>query len=612
MSYREASKLYLHPFIEETRTANRGTLGYELVLQFWFFYPSNDGANNHEGDWEHVNVTVAPLSQVSRLQQEDDIAQMLAGAGLESNAADPLVIKRVDYYFHEKVWVVDYTKPNVYQAQEAWEQEMRGMTPERAAQSALWKEIRQRAYEDEAETVINTHPLGFIGADSKGLELLMAFPGGKNRDSHGTYPFHGFYKNVATAGAAEQISAPFDYRKYFDHPEKRHGKVSRGYVETFEEGDHVELVPDWERLQELLSIEPETRREWSWLLLPIRWGYPAAESPFAGTVEHANFGNAAPQGPSFNKGWNRSGASAGFSAYSPHRFSSWFALGVSDAFQNSWGFMNILVPVFTILPPFDILFRLVAAPVRIIASDQQPSFVDKEDIPFRFLSVLGGVTTQNMGDEFTNLLLADNLIPQIISALALSDSTDVIETGSQVDQAVAPYLGISFQVGKTFTSENTLWNLDSPLYIDLKDTDTGRNSRVSSRLNMWEWAGSLRYNLSSGRFQPYGKVGYGVSWYRLEETAVNGVTLSDSYSDWITTGNWHWGVGIEAVLHRSYSSLPRGIDVGLQLDFMSIHQSLGLDQVINPIFLAALSVSEGGIRQKVAREVVNLALVISF
>ena len=28
----------------------------EIVIQYWFFYPYNHWANNHEGDWEHINV----------------------------------------------------------------------------------------------------------------------------------------------------------------------------------------------------------------------------------------------------------------------------------------------------------------------------------------------------------------------------------------------------------------------------------------------------------------------------------------------------------------------------------------------------------------------------
>jgi hypothetical protein len=48
---------YVHPFLREGTDG-----GYELILQYWFFYPSNDSGMDHEGDWEHMNVVVAPRS----------------------------------------------------------------------------------------------------------------------------------------------------------------------------------------------------------------------------------------------------------------------------------------------------------------------------------------------------------------------------------------------------------------------------------------------------------------------------------------------------------------------------------------------------------------------
>lgn len=47
-----------------------------------------------------------------------------------------------------------------------------------------WKYIRGMAYRDAEEMEINTHPVGYIGADNKGLDQLLAAPGGTNRDSH--------------------------------------------------------------------------------------------------------------------------------------------------------------------------------------------------------------------------------------------------------------------------------------------------------------------------------------------------------------------------------------------------------------------------------------------
>jgi len=51
------------------------------VIQFWMFYPYNDGHNNHEGDWEHINVHLDAQNP-----SEADIIQ-------------------IDFYMHEKVQV---------------------------------------------------------------------------------------------------------------------------------------------------------------------------------------------------------------------------------------------------------------------------------------------------------------------------------------------------------------------------------------------------------------------------------------------------------------------------------------------------------------------------
>ena len=56
--------------------------------------------------------------------------------------------------------------------------------------------VRFRAWADSAETKVNTHPIAYIGADSKGLDLLLYAPGPKNQDGHGTYPFVGIYEGI--------------------------------------------------------------------------------------------------------------------------------------------------------------------------------------------------------------------------------------------------------------------------------------------------------------------------------------------------------------------------------------------------------------------------------
>lgn len=51
----------------------------KIVIQYWIFYPFNDGYNNHEGDWEHINVIIT--------NQNPNTA----------------AIDEIDFYFHERV-----------------------------------------------------------------------------------------------------------------------------------------------------------------------------------------------------------------------------------------------------------------------------------------------------------------------------------------------------------------------------------------------------------------------------------------------------------------------------------------------------------------------------
>jgi hypothetical protein len=75
-------------------------LNDQPVIQYWFYYPYNDGYNNHEGDWEHINVRL----NIDR-----------------TNPSSSLSIEAIDFYFHYKVITLtsgytteDSTHPVVY------------------------------------------------------------------------------------------------------------------------------------------------------------------------------------------------------------------------------------------------------------------------------------------------------------------------------------------------------------------------------------------------------------------------------------------------------------------------------------------------------------------
>ena len=72
-SFEGFAKVFVHPFLESVDSSVLGHQGYEFVLQYWFFYPYNDGANNHEGDWEHINVSIRPLDKLHEPLSEADV-----------------------------------------------------------------------------------------------------------------------------------------------------------------------------------------------------------------------------------------------------------------------------------------------------------------------------------------------------------------------------------------------------------------------------------------------------------------------------------------------------------------------------------------------------------
>jgi len=347
------------------------------------------------------------------------------------------------------------------------------------------------------------------------------------------------------------------------------------------------------------------------MVLPLRWGYPATPSLFAGIVAHANTGNLAPQGPPQNKGWNLGRAGSGFHDYYPHQFGGYFALGWQDTFSNNWGFLNATLPTLTILPPFDVVFRVLGAPVALLA-EEPPTFFDVALIPFRFAGLSIGYIAQDMDEGFLDLFLNERQLPELIDRLTDGGGigeASFFDTGSTTDPFRGLSAGISFFVGRRFVSENALAFTSGDLGLDLADkADQGVHS-VTGRVGMIDYAGSLRWNFLTGSLQPFAKLGYGWAWYGLKDVGVDGEPLTLSDSDTISTFVWHWGLGIEWVPILSYAPPPRGIDVGLRLDFSNFHHALGLDQISDPLTLA-LGNTQGS--TSVVRPSVLLALTIGF
>ena len=601
--YHDFLRTYVHPFIIETRGVD-GPL-YELVLQYWFFYPTNDGGNNHEGDWEHINVVITPLSAVTRALTAGELARVLEGDPLNaSRSDDPLVIRRIEHYFHSKVMTLDFSAPNVYASRDEWERQVNVRVQERESENWFWKMIRWRAYEDKDETRINTHPIVHIGADNKGTDQVLSMPGGTNRDSHGSFPFAGLYKDVGPAGAAENVSTFFDHQKFLAETPERQAELlsefKRGSVVSLADVRHVEIVPDWERVIELVKTDVQARAEWSWLVLPLRFGYPAVESPFAGVVAHAETGNLSVVGPAFNSGWNRAGVTDQYAAYDPHKVPRLLPLGWVDNFQNSWGFLNLTLPTLAFLPPVDVLWRVVALPLRIPLGRQDPTFYPQDNIPFRFLGFTGGVSWMEIPADYTDLLINSAQFNEIVARLLVytlangSENTVAVGGGDFAEDATVPFYQSSFFVGSRFASQTMLRHSRTDIGATVEFSDIPDPFVINGELNFWELAGSLRYSLAKGGLQPYGKAGYGWSWYRIENVATNGELLETPNSVWVRKpsiiplenllpNTWHIGAGVEFIVIKTYGTPPGGIDFSVRGEWTLYTNDLGLDATDLPL-----------------------------
>lgn len=105
----------------------------KVVIQYWFFYPFNAGGNNHEGDWEHVNV-IADFD----------------GVNVPTAQIDKIV-----YYFHKKYYI-DYPST--------------GYT----------------------KIIDNTHPVVFVGGHTHSQAIAL-----NGQGTHASYPTFGKWPSIS-------------------------------------------------------------------------------------------------------------------------------------------------------------------------------------------------------------------------------------------------------------------------------------------------------------------------------------------------------------------------------------------------------------------------------
>ena len=123
--------VYAHPYYDYNAEKH--------VIQYWYFYPFNNWVNNHEGDWEHINVIIS------------------------SDDPETAVVTEVVYYFHEECVVCYDTQV-------------------------------ESPSQFDCYIMDESHPVIFVGGWGEN-EALGEY--GAGEASHASYPVHGLWENVS-------------------------------------------------------------------------------------------------------------------------------------------------------------------------------------------------------------------------------------------------------------------------------------------------------------------------------------------------------------------------------------------------------------------------------
>ena len=200
---------------------------------------------------------------------------------------------------------------------------------------------------------------------------------------------------------------------------------------------------------------------------------------------------------------------------------------------------------------------------------------------------------------------------------------DAVKVRMFVENALMFRSEFTFYLGERFASQNSLRFGDTMIGYDLTSSATKEVLELRGRLNLAEYSGSLRYNLTTGSFMIFVKGGYDLSWYGLREVPTNGDPPPDPDRTWVSQAilkpsstflpdTWHFGGGIEWV---PFWNVPPDsiIDIGLRGEALIYRRSLGIN--INSPILTSSGISIDNvsvISQLTTRYVFNLAIAITF
>lgn len=592
------SKIYAHAFVHEDHRAGTPRR-YRLVLQFWMFYPFNDGANNHEGDWEHINVGVTTREHASGTA-EDGTRGLLDESALrhvvERAPLDSLVVSAVDYYFHHHVMTVDYLAL-LSGDQAATHRAAPGLPHVWEDDDFIREGVRKRL--EVADGRLATHPIGYIGGDNLGPDELLAirprFRGAYNRNSGATYPFPATWQTVGPMGATESVRGEMVPRTRADARRLAwHELVEDDAYLVYRESDIV-LLPDWERVADLVLSDADARMRWSWLILPLYWGFPASASPAAGMLKHTNLGHVAPVGPAYNDGWNRVGSTVIYRPYEPFVLRTPVSPTTPWAnVRNGWGILNVPLAAAGLMPGYNValtqLMPWTTGTLHVLGAPPTKTF-SPGVLPPRFTSEGQGIFIQTGGRDFARLLPHPDDPESPLADLLVAHRGAWTDTRSYRREAsVGARLAFQLHLARRVAVENSFSWSESDVRATLRDADGASIGVIRGALAVKELTGGFRVTpLAFGgeTFQLYGRLGYGWTWYRLRDVVVGdapleGTEVRGGYSPPLLPSrrwwpnSWYGGVGAEAFSPRELWLLGR-LGWGARIEISGIGHHLDAD-----------------------------------
>jgi len=196
-----------------------------------------------------------------------------------------------------------------------------------------------------------------------------------------------------------------------------------------------------------------------------------------------------------------------------------------------------------------------------------------------------GVSSFKIPDAFLNVAgfpeTASPFLEKVLALVAAPDSVTIDVINPTTERVSPRYYGVTLFLGRRFTSENTIRHSNGAVRADVTVSTLPGRFPLTLNIDMWEYTGSVRYNIATGALQPFIRGGYGLSWYRVTDARFNGELLGSGETRWVRRPGFfhnllpntlHIGGGLEFIPIRGVG----GIDVGFRGDFTIYSHRLGL------------------------------------